>query len=128
MTVPVTFAGDRFEHCQQVGEYDPEFTGGTVRAEFTIPQRVFDQLAARRKSWPIPYTADDLLATWRGSDRLLLYVHIADPDDTWTVGLTINGENGGSEEGLQRRLSAGPRAHFHRFLCGCVAPAARSAV
>ncbi len=58
-----------------------------------IPQRVFDQLAARRKSWPIAYTAEDLLATWRGSDRLLLYVQMAEPDDTWTVGLTIDGES-----------------------------------
>ena len=33
------------------------------------------------------------MATWRGSDRLLLYVQIADPDDTWPVRLTINGEN-----------------------------------
>jgi hypothetical protein len=92
VTVPVPFAGERFEHCQQVGDYNRDSTGGNSRAEFTIPQRVFDQLSARRKSWPIPYTVDDLLATWRGSDRLLLYIHTAEPDDTWQVGLTINGE------------------------------------
>ncbi len=57
-----------------------------------MPEHVFDQLAARRAAWPIPYTADDLLATWLGSDRLLLYVHIADPDDKWTVGMTLNGQ------------------------------------
>jgi hypothetical protein len=93
LSVPVSFAGERFDHCQQAGKYDRDFTGGTVRAEFTIPQRVLDQLAARRKSWPIAYTAEDLLATWRGSDRLLLYVQMAEADDTWTVGLTIGGES-----------------------------------
>ena len=62
------------------------------RPEFTIPQRVFAECAARRQAWPIPYTDDDLLATWRGPHRLLLYVHIADPDDKWTVGLTLNGQ------------------------------------
>jgi len=33
-----------------------------------------------------------LLATWRGSDRLLLFIQIADPDDTWAVGLTLDGQ------------------------------------
>ena len=60
--------------------------------EFTIPQRVFAQLAARRQAWPIPYTEEELLATWRGPHRLLLYVHIADPDDKWTVGMKLNGQ------------------------------------
>ena len=32
------------------------------------------------------------MATWRGSDRLLLYVHIADPDDKWTLGLKLDGQ------------------------------------
>jgi len=27
-----------------------------------------------------------------GSNRLLLYVHIADPDDKWTVGLRLDGQ------------------------------------
>jgi hypothetical protein len=58
---------------------------------FTIPQRVFTQLAERRKAWPVPYTGEELRATWRGSDRLLLYVHIADPDDKGAVGLKIDG-------------------------------------
>lgn len=90
LTVP--FAGARFDHCQQIGTYDRDFSGTTFRSEFTIPQRVFAQLAARRQAWPIPYTDDDLLATWRGPHRLLLYVHIADPDDKWPVGLTLDGQ------------------------------------
>lgn len=92
LSLPVAFAGTPFGHCQQVGQYDRHFAGGQFRAGFTIPQRVFDQLAARRQAWPIAYTDDDLRATWLGSDRLLLYVHIADPDDKWEVGLKIDGQ------------------------------------
>jgi hypothetical protein len=92
LTLNVAFAGAPFAHCQQIGSYDRDFSDTVFRSEFTIPQRVFAQLAARRQAWPIPYTDDDLLATWRGPHRLLLYVHIADQDDKWTVGLTLNGQ------------------------------------
>ena len=92
ITLPITFAGSRFDHCQQVGTYDRDFSGKLFSAGLTIPQRVFTQLADRRKAWPIQYTPEELLATWRGSDRLLLYIHIAEPDDKWNVGLKINGD------------------------------------
>jgi hypothetical protein len=92
LRVPVTFAGTRIDHCQQVGAYDRNFSNTLFRAGFTVPQRVFTQLAERRKAWPVPYTEEELLATWRGSDRLLLYLQIADPDDKWTVGLKLNGQ------------------------------------
>lgn len=92
LTLPVKFAGTRFDHCHQAGEYDPGFSETVYRARFSIPQRVFAQLAERRKAWPVPYTADDLLATWLGSDRLLFFVQIADPDDKWSVGLKLNGQ------------------------------------
>ena len=88
----VTFAGARFDHCQAVGAYDRTFSNTMFRAQFSIPQRVFTQLAERRKAWPVAYTSEELLATWRGSDRLLLYIHIADPDDKWSVGLKLNGQ------------------------------------
>lgn len=92
VSLPVAFAGAAFAHCQQVGTYDPAFAGRTYSAEFTIPQRVPAQLAQRAKSWPIPYTPDDLLCTWLGSDRLLLYVHIAEASDKMEVGMTIDGK------------------------------------
>ena len=92
LVVTATFAGARFDHCQQIGAYDRNFSNTTFRAEFTVPQRVFTQLASRRQAWPISYTPEELLATWRGSDRLLLYVHIADPDDKWTLGLKLDGQ------------------------------------
>jgi hypothetical protein len=89
--VDVTFEGTRFRQSQQIGTYDPGFAGGTVTARFTIPTRVSAQLAARRRAWPIPWTAEDLETAWLAPERLLLYVQIAEPDDTWNVGLSIDG-------------------------------------
>jgi hypothetical protein len=66
LRVPVTFAGARVDHCQQVGTYDPNFADQVFRADLTIPRQVFDQLAERRKAWPVDYTQDELPATWRG--------------------------------------------------------------
>jgi hypothetical protein len=91
-TLDVTFAGERFDHCQQIGAYDRTFAGSTFRAEAKVPRRVFEQLESRRNAWPIPYTAEDLLATWRGPGRLLLFIQIADPNDRWDVGLKIDGK------------------------------------
>jgi len=90
--VPVTFAGVRLEHCPQIGACDRDFAGKVFRADFSVPRKVFAQLADRRKVWPVLYTNEELLATWRGSDRLLLYLHVADPKDTWTVELKIDGQ------------------------------------
>jgi hypothetical protein len=92
LALPVTFAGTRIDHCQQVGTYDPKFAGNAYQADLTVPKRVFEQLAARRKAWPVDYTQDELLATWRGSDRLLLHIQIAEPKNAWTVGLKIDGQ------------------------------------
>ncbi|MCF7674067.1 MAG: hypothetical protein K9N23_01770 [Akkermansiaceae bacterium] len=89
-TASVTFAGTRCDHCPQVGLIEPAFAEPVFRAELKIPQAVFRQLEARRKSWPVPYTEEELLATWRGSDRLLLFIQIADPKDDWNVGLKID--------------------------------------
>ena len=88
----VTFAGERLDHCQEIGSCPRNYAGKSFRANFTIPQRVFTQLADRRRAWPIPYTREDLLAAWRGPDRLLLYIHMAEPNDRWEVGLKIDGQ------------------------------------
>ena len=88
----VAFAGKRFDHCQQAGAYDRNFSNTVYRAKFSVPQHVFTQLSDRRSAWPVSYTEEELRATWRGSDRLLLYIHIADPDDRWVVGLKLNGQ------------------------------------
>lgn len=75
----VRFGGQRFAQAQSIGSYDPEFAGQVVEETFIIPQRVFTQLQERREAWPVEYTEDDLVAPWLGPDRLLLFVHIADP-------------------------------------------------
>jgi hypothetical protein len=71
---------------------DSTFSGGTLRGEFTIPRRVFDQLASRKRAWPIPWTAEDSLTTWLVPERLLLYAQFAEPDDKWDVRLRIDGQ------------------------------------
>jgi len=92
ISVPVTFQGERFHHSQQIDVYRPNFTGGRITASFTVPHRIFDQLAARREAWPIPYTDDDRRATWLDPARLLLFIQIAEPDDRWSATLTIDGQ------------------------------------
>ncbi len=89
--VPVPFAGASFTQYQQIGAVDPAFVGGRFSARFTVPQRVFDQLAARRAAWPIPWTAEDYRTTWLAPERLLLFVQIAEPDPSWEARLTIDG-------------------------------------
>ncbi len=86
------FAGERFDQAQQIGDWDPSFAGGDYTAVMRIPQRIFDQLERNRENWPIPYTEEDLLATWLGPHRLLLYVQIADPRQDMEVSMLIDGE------------------------------------
>jgi hypothetical protein len=92
LSIPVSFAGAPFRHYQQIGADDPTLTGGCFKARFTVPQRVFDQLAARRRAWPIPWTAEDYLTTWLAPERLLLFVQIAEPDPAWEARLVIDGQ------------------------------------
>jgi hypothetical protein len=98
----VTFEGTLFGRAEPIVRYDPAFAGGTVKGHFTVPQRIFNQLAARRKAWPISYTEADLRATWLAPHRLLLYVQIAEPDDKWDLRMTIDGQ----PVELQRAYSA----------------------
>jgi hypothetical protein len=91
ISFPVRFAGQPFAHYQQVAAYDPEFAGGRFSGTFKIPRRVFDQLAARAKAWPIPWTPEDYRTTWLAPERLLLFVQIAEPDDRMDVRLRIDG-------------------------------------
>ena len=88
----VRFAGAAVDRVQQIGQYEPALAGGKYQAQFTIPGRVFQQLAERRRQWPVPCTEEDLRATWLGSDRLLLFVNVADPADTMPVMLKVDGQ------------------------------------
>jgi hypothetical protein len=91
VSILVSFDGAPFRHYQQIGSYDPAFAGGRLTAAFTVPQRVFDQLAARRKAWPTPWTAEDYRTTWLAPERLMLFVQIAEPDASWEARLVIDG-------------------------------------
>ena len=86
----VTFDGVTFERGHGVFAYDPAFAGGTLSASVTVAARIPAQLRARQAAWPVPYTADDLRATWLGSSRLLLYIQIAEPDDSLALTLRID--------------------------------------
>jgi len=79
LTVPVRFAGVYFSRSQ------------AVERSFTIPKRVFAQLAARRRAWPLAWTEQDLRTPWLAPERLLLFVQIAEPDEKMPVRLRING-------------------------------------
>ena len=56
-----------------------------------VPQRVLDQLAARKKAWPIPWTKEDYESTWLAPERLLLFVQFAEGDDATAVTGTLDG-------------------------------------
>jgi hypothetical protein len=92
VTTRVAFAGEAFSQSQPLWNYDAAFAGGTIKASFKVPQRIFDQLRKRQQAWPVPYTEDDLIATWLGSHRLLLFIQIAEPDDSKEVAITIDGK------------------------------------
>jgi hypothetical protein len=86
------FDGAEFRRLQAAAVGESTFTGGVLRGEITIPKRVFDQLTARKRAWPIPWTIEDSLTTWLVPDRLLLYAQFAEPNDKWDVRLRIDGE------------------------------------
>ena len=89
--IRVQFAGTLFRRYQPVAPPDPSFSGQRLSGSFTIPRRILDQLAARRKAWPIPWTPDDFRTTWLAPERLLLYVQMAEPDPSWSARLSIDG-------------------------------------
>ena len=91
LSVTARFDGAPFCHYQQIGAWDAEFSGRRFTGSFTVPRRVFDQLAARQRAWPIRWTAEDFRTTWLAPQRLLLFVQIAAPDDRLEVRLKIDG-------------------------------------
>jgi hypothetical protein len=91
VTANVRFAGRVFGRSQSIGEVPADFTGGTFKARFTVPARIFAQLAERKKAWPVTYTEDDLRAPWLGPWRLLLHLPIVEGTEAMDVTLKING-------------------------------------
>lgn len=92
VTTSARFVGQHFGHMQPVGGFDPNFTGGTFTGTVRIPLRIFAQLSARQKAWPMPWTKEDMETTWLAPQRLLLFVQIAEPNDQIELGMKLNGE------------------------------------
>jgi len=94
VSLKVRFAGAPFSRCQQVGEFDPGFTGGVFKAETVIPARVFRQIEARKRAWPVDYSETERQAAYLNSDRFLLFINVAEPDDEkMKVSLSVDGES-----------------------------------
>ena len=85
----VRFAGVRVPGRMPIGRYEPTFAGGTYSATNTLPKSLWDQLAARKRHWPVDYTATERAATWLNSDRLLLFINVAEPNDETMTGVTL---------------------------------------
>jgi hypothetical protein len=92
VTASLHFMGTPFAHMQQVGTFDPNFSGGVFKGNFDIPQRIFEQLKARQRAWPIPWTREDPQTAWLAPQRLLLFVQIAEPNDRLVVHMTLDGK------------------------------------
>lgn len=93
VSVTVRFAGTRFAHSQAIKTTSVAAQRGNVyRGSFIIPARIFKQLAARKRAWPIPWTTEDLQTTWLAPERLLLFAQFAQPDDKMVTGLKIDGQ------------------------------------
>ena len=93
MAFRVLFDGAVFGRLEPVvtAEASRAFAGGTLTARFSVPRRVFQQLEARRRAWPIPWTSEDFRTPWLAPERLLLFVQSAQPDDGWEARLQIDG-------------------------------------
>ncbi len=89
VTGSLAFTGRSFSPMQQVGKFDPLFSGGTFTSSFIIPEWIFKQLQQRKKDWPIPWSKDDYKTTWLVPERLLLYIQVAEPEDTMQVNLRL---------------------------------------
>jgi hypothetical protein len=90
--IDVRFGGVEFHQMEPVVRWDSTFAGGHIAGTFTIPRPVFEQLNARRRAWPIPWTAEDHRTTWLVPERLLLFAPFAQPDDRWDAKLVIDGQ------------------------------------
>jgi hypothetical protein len=84
----IRFEGNQFGQAHELAlirASDGELTGN-----FEVPQRIFDQLEARKREWPIPWTQEDYESTWLAPERLLLFVQAADGKDSASVTAMID--------------------------------------
>lgn len=86
----VHFDGDSFDQAQEMAL--TQAPGGELAGSFEVPQRIFDQLDARKRAWPIPWTTEDYDSTWLAPERLLLFAQAADGNDSASVTATLDDE------------------------------------
>jgi hypothetical protein len=86
----VQFEGERFGQAQQVGVTNA--ADGAMDGSFQVPQRILQQLAARKRAWPIPWTEDDYETTWLAPERLLLFVQSADGSNSAALTASLDGK------------------------------------
>jgi hypothetical protein len=84
----VQFEGERFGQAQDVAVTNAG--DGAMEGSFEVPQRIIQQLADRKRAWPIPWTADDYETTWLAPERLLLFVQSADGSDSTTITASLD--------------------------------------
>ena len=86
----VRFEGARFAQAQEIKlEHSSD---GSLTGAFVVPQRVLDQLAARKLEWPILWTKEEYESTWLVPERLLLFVQAADAKDSMTLAGRLDGQ------------------------------------
>jgi len=85
----VHFAGEHFSQAEEIALAPAQ--DGSLAGTFTLPQRIFEQLAARKQAWPIPWTPDDYNTTWLAPERLLLFLQFADGSDATPVSASLDG-------------------------------------
>jgi len=69
----------------------PDFTGGWFNITFSIPSVIKQQLSQRKAGYPIEWQPAEYKATWLVPSRLLMYIFIAEPQDSMDVLLVMNG-------------------------------------
>jgi hypothetical protein len=88
LSAQVHFGGTHFGQAEELALAPGQ--NGALAGTFTLPQRVREQLAARKKAWPIPWAPEDYDTTWLASERLLLFVQSAEGDDAIPISASLD--------------------------------------
>jgi hypothetical protein len=88
LSAHVHFGGTHFGQAEELALAPGQ--NGALAGTFTLPQRVREQLAARKKAWPIPWAPEDYDTTWLASERLLLFVQFAEGDDAIPISASLD--------------------------------------
>jgi hypothetical protein len=89
ISAKVKFAGQAFDHSQELSLHRD--SNGFMTGSFVVPDRIMQQLARRKQSWPIPWTKEDYQTTWLAPERLLMFVQFAEPDDAMKPQMSLDG-------------------------------------